>query len=124
MVFHSEYPALIPIMTTRLFLSIIEHPFLQEGGCDFMQLGMCKKPYQIIEKILLNVSAKNSIKWAQLIKTEPTDYDLYPELCVAVILMDKYLYDLFNMSEADRYTLIGYKFARMIDEFKETLSKK
>lgn len=110
-------------MTTRLLLSITEHPFMQEDGCKFMQLERCKKPYQLIEKILINVAAKNSITWKELLNAEWTDFELHPELCVAVILLNKYLYVLFNMSEADRYSLIGYKYARMIDEFNKNLVK-
>jgi len=109
-------------LTSRLFLLIQDHDFMQKGGCDFMQLQNCKKPYEVLERILLNVSAKNCISWVELLHTKQTETERFAELCVAIILIDKYLKEVFEMNEEDRNTLIGFQYSQIIDEYYGSIS--
>lgn len=97
---------------------------MQPNGCDFMQLDRVRKPYEIIERILVNVGAKNGLTWKQLLDTNYTQTELFAELCVAVILIDKYLSELFFMDENDRYSLIGYEYAQILDEYNKFINQK
>lgn len=108
---------------TRLLLLIRENDLMQPNGCDFMQLYRVKKPYEIIERILINVAAKNGMTWKQLLETKYSQTELFAELCTAVILIDKYLYDVFSMDEKDRYSLVGYEYAQIIDEYKKFVNE-
>ena len=111
-------------LTDRLFLRIQEHDYMQPKGVNFMQLERCKKPYEIIENILLNVAAKNGIKWLELLHTDYNQTELFAELCVAVILIDTYLYDIFDMSQSARLELVGYQFSYILDQYYENVNKK
>jgi len=111
-------------LTDRLFLHIQQHEFMQPKGVKFMELERCKKPYEIIEKILLNVAAKSGITWLKLLKTEYNETERFAELCVAVILIDKYLYDIMDMSQSYRLGLVGYQFSYILEEYYENVNKK
>lgn len=111
-------------MSDRLFLLIREHPFLKKDGIHFLQLERCKKPYEVIEKILLNVAAKNGITWLNLLKTKPTEIEQFSELCVAIILIDRYLDQIFNIKEDERLDLVGYQFADILDAYYENINQK
>lgn len=111
-------------LTDRLFLRIQEHEFMQPKGVNFMQLERCKKPYEIIEVILLNVAAKNGIKWLELLKTDYNQADMFAELCVAVILIDRYLYEIFDISQTARLGLVGYQFTYILEQYYENVNKK
>jgi len=108
---------------TKLLLLIQEHEFMQQYGCDFMQLYRVKKPYEIIERVLTNVAAKNGMTWKQLLQIKYTETELFAELCVAVIIIDRYLYELFRMEENVRYSLIGYEYAQIIDEYNKFVNQ-
>lgn len=111
-------------LTDRLFLRIQQHEYMQPKGVKFMQLERCKKPYEIIEIILLNVAAKNGIKWKDLLQTDYNQTDMFAELCVAVILIDRYLDDIFDMNQGSRLTLVGYQFSYILDQYHDNVNKK
>lgn len=107
----------------RILLMIQEHDYMQSNGCDFMQLYRVKKPYEIIERVLLNLAAKNGLTWKQLLETKYSQTELFVELCVAVIIIDRYLYEVFRLEENIRYSLIGYEYAQIIDEYTKFISE-
>jgi len=112
------------VMSDRLFLLIQEHSFLQKDGINFLRLDRCKKPYEIIEIILLNVASKSGITWLNLLKTKPTEIEQYAELCVAIILIDRYLAEFFNIKEEERLDLVGYQFADILDAYYKNVNQK
>lgn len=109
-------------LSPRHITLISEHPFMVYNGADFMQLEFCTKPYQVIERVLTNVAAKNGITWKDLLQTGTSDEELFIELCVAVILIDRYLKLLFNIEKADKLILTGTDFAEAIQDYNNSFS--
>lgn len=103
-------------LSSRDKVRLKNHPYLQEGGCDFMLLGKCKNTYEVIERILLNIAAKNSISWSKLLRTLNFE-DGFVELCCAMILINKYLRQIFNIEKGETLCQTGYDFSQLIEEY-------
>ena len=104
-------------LNNHIFLQIKKHDYMQKDGCAHLNLHTCKRPYEVLERILVQLAAKNSIRWQDLLKTRPNETSQYVELCVAVILIDRFLRDLFDMSERNRILLIGFEFTQIVDAY-------
>lgn len=104
-------------LNNHIFLRIKQHDYMQKDGCAHLNLHTCKRPYEVLERILVQLAAKNSVRWQDLLKARPNETNLYIELCVAIILIDRYLMDLFDMSERNRILLIGFEFTQIIDAY-------
>lgn len=96
---------------------IQNHPFMQKKGCEFMRLDTTQLPHQIVEKILLNVAARNSMTWKELLNTDYYDTDTFAEACVAVILVNKYLFATIDDDRFVNYPVLGFKHYDVIDEY-------
>lgn len=103
-------------ISSKMKMKLKQHPFLQKGGCDFMKLDECKYTHEVIERILLNVSAKNNTNWNVLLRTLMFE-DLFTELCCAMILINTHLRQIFNIEKGETLCHTGYDFGALIEEY-------
>lgn len=104
------------LLSSKKIEELKKHPFLQNGGCDFMRLNECQNSYEVIEKILLNVAARNRISWNVLLRKLVFE-DGFTELCCAMILINKYLKEIFNIEKGETLCQTGYDFSKLIEEY-------
>ena len=102
-------------ITNRIILLIESSKWLQPQACQDLKMYDCTEPYEVFEKILLNVSASNSITWKVLYNSTSQQPEIFAELCAAVVLIDRYLVEIFKMSRIDREVLLGVKFTEILD---------
>jgi|JI6StandDraft_1071083.scaffolds.fasta_scaffold384565_2 hypothetical protein len=108
------------VLNTRQKAKLKAHPLLLEENHAFMQLHSCKYTHELIERVLINVAAKNNLKWIMLLKTLSYDEEQFVELCVAMILINKYLKLIFNIEKGEKLCLTGYEFGQVIEEYYRT----
>ena len=110
-------------LSTRVILLIQNHELMKLDACAFLNMEECKYTYNVFEKILVHMAERNKVKWQELWNAKPSNPELYAELCVAVLLIDRYLNDLFDYSERYRNMLIGYRFVPMLEDYYQVIAK-
>ena len=91
--------------------------WLKPRYCDYLQLEQCAHVYQLIERITLNTSAELSVSWKIMWDASPEDEQLFVNLIVTAILIDKYLHELFKYSTEDREKILGVKLTNILHEY-------
>ena len=107
-------------INSQLIKIIKTHEYLKIGGCDFMKLDKCRYSYQLIEKILVNIAAKNRLNWKDLTNIYAHNDEIFVELCVAIILINKYMNKYFNIENGESLIYTRYDFTKMIRLYKNT----
>ena len=90
---------------------------MRKNGCDFLRLDTCQLPHQIIEKILINVAAKNGVSWKELIGVDYYNTELVAEACVAAILIEKYISPAFDDERRSNYALSGFRYYDIVEDY-------
>jgi hypothetical protein len=104
-------------LNTRQKAKLKAHPLLLEGGHAYMHLESCRYTHELIEKVLINVAAKNALRWSVLLKTLYHDENQFIELCVAMILINKYSRLIFNIEKGENLCFTGYEFGQVIEDY-------
>lgn len=83
-------------------MKVYQSEWFSDGYCDYLCLEESKLPYEIFEKVFLNVSAKCSTGWRDVFHAEESQSTLFLNKVIAVLLVEKYLKKvfLFNNEEA------------------------
>lgn len=84
---------------------------------DNLQLGRCKMQHEIFERIFLNVSAYYGVKYRDVMKAQSIDGELYAYLCICILLIDEYLFKVFNLNEIEREKLLQEWFNVLVDYY-------
>lgn len=104
-------------ISNRIILLVESSEWLKPHSCHHLKLYDCTEPYQIFERILINVASSNSITWKQLYKATINEPEIFAELCASIVLIDRYLLEIFKMNRADREVLLGVKFTEILDHY-------
>lgn len=107
-------------INSQLIKIVKTHDYLKNGGCDFMKLDNCRYSHQLIEKILVNIAAKNCVNWKYLTNIHAHNDEIFVELCVAIILINKYMSKYFNIENGESLIYTRYDFTEMIGLYKNT----
>jgi len=110
------------LLNTRQKAKLKANPLLLDGGHAYMQLEYCKNTYELIERVVLNVAAKNGLRWNILLKTLSHDENQFIELCVAMILINRYARTLFYIENGENLCFTGYEFGKVIEYYNQTQS--
>lgn len=88
-----------------------------------LRLNECNNPYQIFERVFLNVSASCGKNWKDIYNANPRNKEVFSELCVAAILIDRWLLRRFRLEEDDRIQLLGARLAEIVYKYKISYGK-
>lgn len=91
--------------------------WLSPRYCDYLRLEECAHVYQLIERITLNTAAELGVNWKVLWDAAPEDEQLFVNLIITAILIDKYLHELFKYSTEDREKILGVKLTNILHEY-------
>jgi len=86
-------------MNKLICTKVYQSDWFTEGYCDYLCLEDSELPYQIFEKIFLNVAAKCSTNWRQLLHAEESQSTLFVNKVTAVLLVEKYLKKVFEYND-------------------------
>jgi hypothetical protein len=90
---------------------------------EFLRLHECRKPYEILERIWLNVSSKCGRSWKDIYNAKQVNCELFAELCVALILIQRALKEHAKFNDEDVEELLGARFSQIIHNCYEKLGK-
>lgn len=107
-------------LTPKILLRIDSSKWIQDELIGF-ELGLhkCTKPYQIFEKVFLNVASENSKTWKDIYNANPRNTDNFSQLCIAAILIDKWLGKVLNYQEAERLKLLERRLASIVYQYRQ-----
>lgn len=103
------------VMSNRIILLIESSEWMKPHSCYHLNLYDCTEPYQVFERIFLGVSASQGITWKKMFSSTQSNPEVFASLSVSIILIDKYLQELFNMKKGDRESLLGVKNTQILD---------
>lgn len=103
------------VISNRIILLIESSEWMKSHSCHHLNIYDCTEPYQVFERIMLGVSASQSITWKTMYKSKQSQPEIFANLCVSIILIDKYLQEIFKMKKEDREILLGANFTQILD---------
>lgn len=80
-------------------------------------------PYQLFEIIFLNVAASIGRPWRTIYNAKDRQLDLFTNLCVSGILIDKYLECHFKLNQDQRINLLGARVASLVQKYKNSIDE-
>ena len=101
---------------------------IEQSGClepqyfDELNLKRCKEVHQAYEAIFLNVAARRGVHWKDIFKATSRNLELFSELCMAVILLDRCLRIHFKYNTSERREIMGPRFSEIIDRYQVALT--
>lgn len=111
-------------LSREILYTVRISPWLDPYALDCLRLQECTEAYQIIERVLLNVSAKLGRNWKDIYFAKRLNTELFSELCVALILIDAGLriHLKFEAEEVDE--VLGAKHSQIIRNYYQLMGKK
>ena len=110
-------------LSHRIIINIKSSIWFEPYYIDFLNLHECRKPHEIIERIFLNVSARINKPWKEVYHASVNNPDVFSELCVALILVQRALKDHLKMSENETTSILGGKFSNILELCNYELNK-
>jgi hypothetical protein len=110
-------------MTTRLTPVMLQkikcNKWIQDEELQLqMGLNETQETYQVFEVVMLNLAADMCKSWKQIYKANPRNKETFIQLCVAAILIDKWLKNRFDINESVRLRLLGSRLAGIVIQYK------
>jgi hypothetical protein len=110
-------------LNSRTILLIQNSEWFRPYALEFLRLHECRKPYEILERIWLNVSSKCGRSWKDIYNAKQVNCELFAELCVALILIQRALKEHAKFNDEDVEELLGARFSQIIHNCYEKLGK-
>lgn len=111
-------------LNSRTILLIQNSEWFKPYALEFLRLHECRKPHEILERIWLNVAAKCGRSWKDIYNAKQTNCEVFAELCVSLILIERALKEHLKMNDAEVEELLGYKFCQILHKCFNKLGKK
>ena len=111
-------------MSPRKMSLIVNNRWLTDESLSF-QIGLdtCQRPHEVFETVFLNLSAEIGKDWKYIYNANQRSEQNFIQLCVAAILIDKWLMRLFNFNEIDRVRLLGNRLADIVYKYKNSFGE-
>lgn len=87
-----------------------------QQGVEHLNLDDCQQPYEIFERVFLNLGAKNGCRWINIFNADMTS-TFYPDKIIGFLIVEKYMKKLFSKNDAEIEELIGFKMKNVIDSY-------
>lgn len=84
-------------------------------------LNKCQRVHEAYEIIFLNLAAIRGRRWQDIYYASTRNFELFSELCIAVILLDRCLKDRFKYSLSERRDVLGPRLTEVIERYKTAL---
>ena len=110
-------------LNSRTILLIQNSDWFKPYALAFLQLDECRKPHEILERIWINVAAKCGRSWKDIYKGKEENCDLFAELCVALILIQRALKEHMYFTDEDIEILLGARLSSIVDNCFRKLGK-
>lgn len=110
-------------MNRNICRLIDENYWFQEGMWENLELSQYSLTYQILEAVFLNVAARLEKCWKELYYATPKDEELFSELCVATIIIEKALIKYHGYTEKDIITILGYRLMDNVMKYRNLKAK-
>lgn len=85
--------------------------------CEYLHLEECRYVYELIERIAVNTAGQLGVKWQIMWDSSPDDGEVFINLVITAILIDKYLLELFKYPQNDREKVLGIKLTNILHEY-------
>lgn len=108
-------------ITKRLIDKIQSSRYLSDDFYLNIGLDKCNRVHQAYEKIFVNLAANSGHRWQNIFHASPRLFELFSELCIAVILLDRCLKNRFKYNSSERREIMGPRFCEIIDRYKMAL---
>lgn len=95
--------------------------WLEGGAWRELKVRDCDKPYQVFERILVNLAAEVRMSWREMYNCRPTRVEAYKQLVVAAVLIDRRLDYQFKMYPGDREALLGPVLSEIVRQYNRCL---
>jgi len=110
------------VINQRILLKIKESVWIRDEDKGFeIGLNSVDNPYQIFEGVFVNVSASIGRQWRDVYNAKTHQTELYVQLSVCAILIDKWLKKRFKMYPEDRVHLLGARLSEIVMKYKNSL---
>jgi hypothetical protein len=109
-------------LTPKTLHKINSSKWIQEELIGY-ELGLhkCNKAYQVFEIVMLNVASEMCKSWKDIYNANPRNSDNFSQLCIAAILIDKWLRIRFEINEVGRIKLLGSRLSAIVQEYKYSM---
>ena len=101
-------------LNSRTILLIQNSDWFKPYALVFLQLDECRKPHEILERIWINVAAKCGRSWKDIYKAKEENCDLFAELCVALILIQRALKEHMYFTDEDVEILLCARLSSIV----------
>jgi hypothetical protein len=102
-------------LNSRTILLIQSSEWFRPYATEFLRLHECRNNYEILERIWLNVASKCGRSWKDIYKAKEENCDLFAELCVALILIQRALKEHMDLTDEDVEVLLGARLSSIVD---------
>ena len=109
------------VITPRVTREINDSLCLEPAFYKDLGLDKCNEVHKAYEIIFLNLAARKGRRWQDIFKATSRNPELFSELCIAVILLDRCLRNRFKYNSSERREIMGPRFSEIIDRCKMAL---
>lgn len=109
------------MITKRLIDKVQNSPYNTHDFYLNIGLDRCNKVHEAYECVFVNLSANTGHKWQNIFFASPRIFELFSELCTAVILLDRCLKNRFKYSSVERRDIMGPRFSEILDKYNSAL---
>lgn len=100
--------------------SLIDRNFwLQDGEWEGLELHNYPQTYQIIEAVFVNVAARIEKTWKDIYHATLHEEELFVELCVATIIIEKALKKYHGYTETDVSIILGERLMENLAKYRK-----
>jgi hypothetical protein len=111
-------------LNKEILHTVRQSPWLDPYALDCLRLHECTYPYEVIERVLLNVAAKKGRSWKDIYFAKRFNTELFSELCVALILIDAGLRIHLKFGAEEVSEVLGAKHSQIIKNYYQLMGKK
>ena len=101
-------------LNSRTILLIENSEWFRPYAIEFLLLNECRKPYEILERIWLNVASKCGKSWKDIYNAKQENCEVFAELCVSLILIQRALKEHIKFNDEEVEELLGIKFSQIL----------
>ena len=111
-------------LNSRTILLIENSEWFRPYAIEFLLLNECRKPYEILERIWLNVASKCGKSWKDIYNAKQKNCEVFAELCVSLIFIQRALKEHIKFNDEEVEELLGIKFSQILHNCFIKLGKK
>jgi hypothetical protein len=109
-------------LTHPVLQKIKSSPWIQDDFKGYeIGLHQADNPYKIFEAVFVNVSATLYKPWKEIYNAKEYKTESFAQLCVASVLIDKWLEKQFKFTEEERIHLLGARLSQIVFRYKFSL---